>query len=126
MARRRCVCSTPRGCVRSRQGGSRSAVTRAVTRSCRNCPARELAEEIAGSAADLEAAGLPRPRMFAYPHGEQDARVRAAVADAGMVAAFTVEPGMMKRGADPFRIPRVEILRRDRGVRFLWKLFALR
>ena len=87
-------------------------------------PELALSDEIGGSADDLEGTGLPRPRMFAYPHGEHDPRVRMAVADARMVAAFTIESGRMKRGADPFQIPRLEILRRDRGVRFLWKLFV--
>lgn len=88
-------------------------------------PADALSAEVTGSVNDLEMTGLKRPRAFAYPHGEHDERVRAAVAEAGILAAFTVSPGIVRRGIDPFQIPRLEILHRDRGLRFLWKLFTL-
>jgi len=84
--------------------------------------AEKLSEEIAGSVADLEAAGLPRPRFFAYPHGEQDSRVRQATKEAGLQAAFTVDSGYARAGEDPFMIPRTEILRGDNRLRFRWKL----
>jgi peptidoglycan/xylan/chitin deacetylase (PgdA/CDA1 family) len=82
----------------------------------------ELAEEIAGSVADLEQLGLKRPRLFAYPYGEVDPRVCLAVQEVGLQAAFTVNPGCVHRGQDVYQIPRIEILRRDVGWRFWWKI----
>lgn len=85
-------------------------------------PDDALPGEIAAAADDLAAAGLPRPRFFAYPYGEHDDRVRRAVAAAGLAAAFTVRPGLARPGADPLRLPRIEILRADAGWRFRLKL----
>lgn len=81
-----------------------------------------LAAEVAGSVTGLMDAGLPRPRMFAYPYGEHDARVRAAVADAGVECAFAIEAGRAVPGRDRFTIPRIEVLRDDTGWRFLAKV----
>jgi peptidoglycan/xylan/chitin deacetylase (PgdA/CDA1 family) len=81
-----------------------------------------LADELAGSAADLEAVGLERPFFLAYPHGEHDEKVRHATALAGYEAAFTIEAGVARPGGDPFAIPRIEILRSHSGVRFLWRV----
>ena len=85
--------------------------------------ATELAAETKGATAELGALGLEPLRTFAYPHGEHDAAARSAVADAGLAAAFTVEPGILRPGTDPFRLPRIEILRSDgAGLRFLLKV----
>jgi peptidoglycan/xylan/chitin deacetylase (PgdA/CDA1 family)/GT2 family glycosyltransferase len=78
----------------------------------------ELASETQGAADALEQAGLPRPRLFAYPYGEHDARTAAAVCSAGDVAAFSVRAGVATSRSDPFALPRVEILARDSGWRF--------
>ena len=78
----------------------------------------DLAAETAGSAADLEAAGLPRPTAFAYPYGVRDARCGRAVKDAGFALAFGLRRGRAGPGCDPFDLPRVEILARDTGWRF--------
>jgi len=71
----------------------------------------------------LEEYGLS-PRTFAYPHGEHDKRARNCVAEAGFDAAFTVEPGLARPGADePYALPRIEILRKDgSGIRLLAKV----
>ena len=82
----------------------------------------ELADEVMGAIDDLTAIGLPRPRFYAYPYGEVDDRVATAVRDAGVAAAFTVEPGRVTRTSDPHRLPRVEIFAGDCGLRLLWKL----
>jgi len=87
-------------------------------------PDEELADEVAGSVADLEASGLDRPRLFAYPEGDYDERTVRAVGDAGLQAGFTVVPGRVRPGNDPYQIPRIEILRRDVGWRFLWKVMT--
>jgi peptidoglycan/xylan/chitin deacetylase (PgdA/CDA1 family)/GT2 family glycosyltransferase len=82
-----------------------------------------LFEETAGSIEDLERAGLDRPRLYAYPEGEYDERVVQAVQAAGIQVAFTVIPGRVEAGADPYQIPRIEILRADTGWKFLWKVY---
>jgi peptidoglycan/xylan/chitin deacetylase (PgdA/CDA1 family)/GT2 family glycosyltransferase len=84
--------------------------------------AAELTGEVAGSRDELRTLGLGAARLFAYPYGESDERVRQAVERAAYQAAFTVEPGFVRRGVDPYRIPRIEILRRDVGWRFRWKV----
>jgi peptidoglycan/xylan/chitin deacetylase (PgdA/CDA1 family) len=82
----------------------------------------ELDEEIAGSRQDLARLGLPLPRLFAYPYGVEDERVRRAAQRAGFTAAFTITPGRVLPGQDPYRLPRIEVLRQDRGWRFRLKL----
>jgi len=82
----------------------------------------ELADEVGGSCEDLERMGLGPVRLFAYPYGEFNASVLAAVERAGCRVGFTVEPGLARPGVEPCRIPRIEILREDVGWRFLWKV----
>jgi peptidoglycan/xylan/chitin deacetylase (PgdA/CDA1 family)/glycosyltransferase involved in cell wall biosynthesis len=85
----------------------------------------QLIQEIAGSVADLEKMGLNRPRFFAYPYGDYNQKVEEVAQKTGLEVAFTVEPGLVKPGANPYQIPRIEILKRDAGLRFLGKvLFA--
>jgi peptidoglycan/xylan/chitin deacetylase (PgdA/CDA1 family) len=48
-----------------------------------------------------------RVEHFAYPFGDYDGRTSAAVRDAGFVSACTAAPGVVRRGADPYRLPRV-------------------
>jgi GT2 family glycosyltransferase/peptidoglycan/xylan/chitin deacetylase (PgdA/CDA1 family) len=81
-----------------------------------------LHQEIAGSVADLEAGGLGRPRLFAYPYGEYDERVTTATSRAGLRAAFTVDPGRIGRRSVRHRLPRIEILRSDVRLRFVLKV----
>ncbi|MGY1745236.1 glycosyltransferase [Blastococcus sp. SYSU D00695] len=91
---------------------------------------RDLAAETRGAVDTLAELGLAPLRTFAYPHGEHDAASRGAVAAAGLEAAFTVTPGVVRPGADPHRLPRIEILRGDgSGLRFLlvvWSAGRLR
>lgn len=44
---------------------------------------------------------------LAYPNGNHDDRVAAACREAGYERAFGVEPALLGRGHDPFRIPRL-------------------
>lgn len=81
-----------------------------------------LREEIEGSAADLQAMGLPRPRYFAYPYGDADARTAEQVRASGYQAAFLIEPGVMSPATDRMRIPRVEIFGQDEGWRLVGKV----
>jgi peptidoglycan/xylan/chitin deacetylase (PgdA/CDA1 family) len=84
----------------------------------------ELSDEIQGSLANLEGHGLDRPRLFAYPYGESNPSVRRFVREVGFKAAFTVSPGFIRANKDPFRLPRIEVLKDDRGLKFLWKVFT--
>ncbi len=63
---------------------------------------------------------LGRPcRFFAYPYGEHDARIQAAVLRAGYRAAFA-----LRRGADTsnrFALPRVDLYRGDSLLRAMLK-----
>jgi peptidoglycan/xylan/chitin deacetylase (PgdA/CDA1 family) len=83
-------------------------------------PADELSDELAGSAAQLEALGLPRPRVLAYPHGAWTPELAAAVHDAGYAAAFTIDPGVVERTSPRYALPRVEVYASDtpRNLRF--------
>jgi glycosyltransferase involved in cell wall biosynthesis/peptidoglycan/xylan/chitin deacetylase (PgdA/CDA1 family) len=99
------------------------------SRTHRELPSLDEAEqsrEAAGSADDLAAMGLPRPRFFAYPFGSADAEGQAAVARAGYVAAFGCRPDWIRSGHDRFDLPRVIVLASDRGRRFLLKARAPR
>jgi peptidoglycan/xylan/chitin deacetylase (PgdA/CDA1 family) len=81
-------------------------------------PNSELAAEVDGCASEIEALGLPRPRLFAYPYGEFDGRVEAALRTAGFSAAFTVRPAPLKRKLNPLLLPRIAIFSTDVGWRF--------
>ncbi|MGI9155920.1 MAG: glycosyltransferase [Marmoricola sp.] len=84
-----------------------------------------LVEETDGARRALSRLGIDDVRAFAYPHGEHDERSRTAVANAGLEAAFTVMPGVVRPGTDPLRLPRVEVLRGDgSGLRFLVKVWS--
>jgi len=86
----------------------------------------ELREEVAPPAGILEGVGLPRPRAFAYPYGHWDARVAAAVAEAGYEVAFTVDRGVVRPGADPYSLPRMAVHVDDTGRKLHMKLRAAR
>jgi peptidoglycan/xylan/chitin deacetylase (PgdA/CDA1 family) len=73
----------------------------------------ELTAELDGSADQLEALGLPRPRALSYPYGAFSSAVSSAVRQAGYRVAFTVHPGVVRRGSDRFALPRVELLAAD-------------
>jgi peptidoglycan/xylan/chitin deacetylase (PgdA/CDA1 family) len=75
--------------------------------------APEAATELRDSADQIEAAGLPRPRAFAYPHGEWDGSIAAGAAEAGYAGSFTIDPGLVHQGCDPQSLPRVEVLAGD-------------
>lgn len=75
----------------------------------------ELDRELGDSRARIEDE-LGRPcRLFAYPYGEHDDRVRAAVRRVGYDAAFALWAGSSRR--DRFALPRVDLYRRDDGLR---------
>jgi peptidoglycan/xylan/chitin deacetylase (PgdA/CDA1 family)/glycosyltransferase involved in cell wall biosynthesis len=82
----------------------------------------DLVGEVAGSVSELQQLGFGRPRLFSYPFGESNEAVRRAVRETGVLAAFSIMPGFVCTGQDPFQIPRIEILRDDTGWRFRWKV----
>lgn len=81
----------------------------------------DLTLEVAGAGADLAAQGV-HARLFAYPHGEHNAAVEAAVANAGFDVAFTVTPGVARTGESPYRVPRLEVFPDDRGRQLVRKV----
>lgn len=85
-------------------------------------PAGELEEEVAGAAAVLEQAGLPRPRVFSYPYGEWSPPIAAVARAAGYEASFTVEPGVAGERADRHALPRIEVHASDTPRRLRRKL----
>jgi peptidoglycan/xylan/chitin deacetylase (PgdA/CDA1 family) len=84
----------------------------------------ELEDEVLGSVGDLESAGLPRPRAFAYPYGASSPAAVDAVRRAGCAVAFTVERGVVRRGDDPYLLPRL-LVHRDDSVSGLLGRLAL-
>ena len=82
----------------------------------------DLADELADSATGLEALGLPRPRVLAYPYGEWNRDVAAAAEAAGYEAAFAIEPGVIGRRSDRYALPRVEVLSGDTPLRLRVKI----
>lgn len=73
--------------------------------------AATLHDELDAPLTDLAAAGLPVQPVVAYPHGEHDARVRAAARRAGYAAAFALE-GRTLSARSRLALPRIEV-RRD-------------
>lgn len=89
-------------------------------------PEDELDEELAGSAARLEALGFPRPRSFAYPYGDCSEELAAAVERAGYSVAFTIERGALSAaaGVNRFLLPRVVALGEDSPRKLRLKMRA--
>jgi peptidoglycan/xylan/chitin deacetylase (PgdA/CDA1 family) len=79
-----------------------------------------LANELAGSRAELEDLVGVAIDHLAYPYGHHDARVRRAAATAGYEAGFTFLNGRVTLGLDPFRLPRLTIGSHHRRVRFAY------
>jgi peptidoglycan/xylan/chitin deacetylase (PgdA/CDA1 family) len=73
------------------------------------------------------------PEVFCYPFGDDGGDARRWAQEAGYAAAVTSRPGRLRRGADPFRVPRLPapVLAGDAfadlflGV-FLWRQAARR
>ena len=82
----------------------------------------DVADEVRGSIDDLRKLGLGDVRLFAYPYGEHDGRVREIARDAGVTAAFTTASGVVQVGSDRLQLPRIEIVSSDGSIRFLAKV----
>lgn len=84
----------------------------------------ELADELAGSLAELRARIPAAIEVLAYPNGNHDAAVCAAAREAGYVAAFTTEKGRNDSAVDRFRLKRVSVHAADGALAVLWKAWT--
>ncbi|ETA02185.1 hypothetical protein ThrDRAFT_01961 [Frankia casuarinae] len=74
-----------------------------------------LWDDLSAARGDLAAIGLPVPRLFAYPYGEHDARVRMMVKKAGYDAAFALQTRRaFPTAQDRYALPRIEVERHTR------------
>jgi peptidoglycan/xylan/chitin deacetylase (PgdA/CDA1 family) len=73
----------------------------------------ELEEELRGSRQRLRSLGLDEPIALAYPFGVWSPETATAARAAGYELAFTVTPGVVGRGENPYALPRVEVLAAD-------------
>lgn len=73
------------------------------------CSDGVAAAEIAGSADDIARLTGVRPAAFAYPNGDRSDRDVELVRSAGYVWAFTVEPGYVDAGSDPYGLCRISV-----------------
>jgi glycosyltransferase involved in cell wall biosynthesis/peptidoglycan/xylan/chitin deacetylase (PgdA/CDA1 family) len=78
--------------------------------------------EVVSSIIDLKSVGLKTPRLLAYPYGEYDEVVQQVVQSSNIKAAFTVEPRLVTPASNHLQVPRIEIFRKDSGLRFIWKI----
>jgi peptidoglycan/xylan/chitin deacetylase (PgdA/CDA1 family) len=70
-------------------------------------PKAAQASQIAQSRQACEAFVGEPVEHFAYPFGDYDGRAAAAARDAGFMSACTTVPNIVRRGGDPFRLPRI-------------------
>jgi peptidoglycan/xylan/chitin deacetylase (PgdA/CDA1 family) len=99
--------------------GAHSLSHRALSSLC----CSEIQQEVLGSKLRLEDMFGCAIEWFAYPYGQVDARVRAAVAQAGFQAAVTTEPGLNLR-QDRLALRRTEINSKDRLLDIVGKLLT--
>jgi len=80
-----------------------------------------LAAELSESMQELRARIPDAAPLLAYPHGRNNATVRAAADKAGYRAAFSTEPGRNGAGTDRFELRRVELKEWDGPAAAIWK-----
>lgn len=88
------------------------------------CSDAALRDEVQGGKAELEDALGQPVAHFCYPYGDQDARVRALVAQVGFVSATTTARARVQPGADRWGLPRVPVLRTTAWPTLLLKLYT--
>ena len=88
------------------------------------CTDAELHAEIAGSKADLEALTGAPVTQYCYPYGDLDARVAAAVSNAGYSAATTTQRGRARPGDDAMHLRRILVSGSNMLHLFLIKLLT--
>ncbi len=89
-----------------------------------SCTDAELLAEVAGSKSDLETLIGAPVTQFCYPYGDHDARVVAAVRQAGFSAATTIQRGRAHPGDNLIQLQRVLVGGRHFLHLFLIKLFT--
>jgi peptidoglycan/xylan/chitin deacetylase (PgdA/CDA1 family)/GT2 family glycosyltransferase len=82
---------------------------------------RQLRRELGDSKHQLEDLLGEEISTFAYPFGDANRRVRAAVIEAGYRLAFTTDEGL-NVWQDPFAIRRTEFSQSDRPILYRWML----
>jgi peptidoglycan/xylan/chitin deacetylase (PgdA/CDA1 family) len=82
----------------------------------------DLSAETTGAIARLRSAGVGAVRWYAYPYGAHNERVRDFVRQAGVSAAFTVDPGFARREDDWFGLSRILIEYGETGLAFRAKV----
>jgi peptidoglycan/xylan/chitin deacetylase (PgdA/CDA1 family) len=83
----------------------------------------DLADQLAGSRAELEDLLGQGVSYLAYPFGRYDGRVEDAARAAGYRAAFSVQPGFNRRDVDPLRIRRLDVFGTDTPTMLARKIF---
>lgn len=66
--------------------------------------------------------GIESTQSFAYPFGASNEVIEKAVRQLGYVLAFTNQPGVVRRGDDPFHLKRITVWPGNTGPRFLAKI----
>ena len=84
--------------------------------------AAQLANEIAGSKAELEALLGQEVAYFAYPFGQYTSAGRDIAEQAGYRAACSTRSGFNNAGVDRFQLRRIEVFGSDSLWRFRQKL----
>jgi len=85
-------------------------------------PDDALADEVAGSRAELENVIGKPVHCFSYPYGHVNALVRHHVAAAGYDCAFTTRSGFAAAGDDPLTVRRIDVYGTDSVPALLRKL----
>jgi peptidoglycan/xylan/chitin deacetylase (PgdA/CDA1 family) len=83
---------------------------------------QDLADQLAGSRETLSGLLGGEVRYLAYPFGLVDDRVEQAARSAGYRAAFGTQPGFNRRGANAFRIRRIDVFGTDTAAMLLRKI----
>lgn len=91
-------------------------------RRLRGLKSSDLADELAGSIADLHEYLAAPLDVVAYPHGDHDADVRQTAIASGFRAAFTTEKGRNGLGTDRYCLRRVSVHGHDSALAVLWKV----
>jgi peptidoglycan/xylan/chitin deacetylase (PgdA/CDA1 family) len=86
--------------------------------------AERLADELAGSLADLREMLDDALPILAYPHGRHDEAAASAAAAAGYRAAYVTSPGRNSGGTNPYALRRISVKAWDGQLSFLWKVLT--
>lgn len=82
----------------------------------------DLRYELCRSKEHLEQVLDVQVNHLCYPSGDVDDRVRNAARSVGYRCGLTTRAGVVRRGMDPFDLPRIKISYGDDAIRFAWKL----